>query len=92
MWWNELWMGYPIGAHYKEQSNVTNAHKLTGKLLLVVGEMDGNVDPVSTMQLVDALVKASVAAGRLRATLSAAEAMRFADVALLCVGTPSARD
>ena len=58
IWWNELWMGYPIGPHYNEQSNVTNAHKLTGKLLLTVGELDRNVDPVSTMQVVNALVKA----------------------------------
>ena len=58
IWWNEQWMGYPIGPHYEEQSNVTQAHKLTGKLLLIVGELDRNVDPASTMQVVDALVKA----------------------------------
>jgi len=58
IWWNELWMGYPIGPHYAEQSNVTNAHKLTGKLLLTVGELDRNVDPASTMQVVNSLVKA----------------------------------
>ena len=58
IWWNELWMGWPIGPHYEEQSNVTQAHKLRGKLLLTVGEMDRNVDPASTMQVVDALVKA----------------------------------
>ena len=40
IWWNEQWMGWPVGPHYAEQSNVTNAHKLTGKLLLIVGEMD----------------------------------------------------
>tara|TARA_R110002072_G_scaffold179059_1_gene335031 strand:+ start:71078 stop:73342 length:2265 start_codon:yes stop_codon:yes gene_type:complete len=58
IWWNELWMGWPIGPHYEEQSNVTNAHRLTGKLFLTVGELDRNVDPASTMQVVDALVKA----------------------------------
>ncbi len=58
IWWNELWMGWPIGPHYAEQSNVTNAHKLRGKLLLTVGEMDRNVDPASTMQVVNALIKA----------------------------------
>lgn len=58
IWWNELWMSYPIGPHYKEQSNVTQAHKLTGKLLLVVGELDRNVDPASTLQVVNALIKA----------------------------------
>jgi dipeptidyl aminopeptidase/acylaminoacyl peptidase len=59
VWWNELWMGWPVGAHYAEQSNVTNAHWLTGKLLLTVGELDRNVDPASTMQVVNALVKAN---------------------------------
>jgi dipeptidyl-peptidase 4 len=59
VWWNELWMGYPVGPHYAEQSNVTNAHKLTGKLLLTVGEVDSNVDPASTMQVVNALIKAN---------------------------------
>jgi dipeptidyl aminopeptidase/acylaminoacyl peptidase len=58
MWWNELWMGWPVGPHYAEQSNVTHAHKLQGKLMLIVGEMDGNVDPASTMQVVNALIKA----------------------------------
>ena len=58
IWWNEQWMGWPVGPHYAEQSNVTQARKLEGKLLLFVGEMDENVDPASTMQLVNALVKA----------------------------------
>jgi len=58
IWWNELWMGWPIGPHYAEQSNVTNAHKLKGKLLLMVGELDQNVDPSSTMQVVNALIQA----------------------------------
>ena len=58
IWWNELWMGWPVGPWYAEQSNVTNAHRLTGKALLIVGELDTNVDPASTMQVVNALVKA----------------------------------
>ncbi|QEH36339.1 Prolyl tripeptidyl peptidase precursor [Aquisphaera giovannonii] len=58
VWWNELWMGWPLGPHYDEQSNVTMAHKLQGKLLLTVGELDTNVDPASTMQVVNALIKA----------------------------------
>ncbi len=58
IWWNEQWMGWPIGPHYAEQSNVTQAHKLQGKLMLTVGELDRNVDPASTMQVVNALVKA----------------------------------
>jgi dipeptidyl aminopeptidase/acylaminoacyl peptidase len=58
IWWNELWMGWPVGPEYDEQSNVTHAAKLQGKLLLIVGEMDRNVDPASTMQVVNALVRA----------------------------------
>ena len=58
IWWNELWMSWPVGPHYAAQSNVTNARKLEGKLLLMVGELDRNVDPASTMQVVDALIKA----------------------------------
>lgn len=57
-WWNEQWMGYPIGKHYEEQSNITNAHKLKGKLLLIVGEADTNVPPESTYRVADALIKA----------------------------------
>ena len=58
IWWNEQWMDWPIGKHYEKQSNVTNAHKLTGALMLTVGELDKNVDPASTLQVVDALIKA----------------------------------
>lgn len=49
IWWNEQWLGYPIGEQYKEGSNVENAHLLSRPLMLVVGEMDDNVDPASTM-------------------------------------------
>jgi dipeptidyl aminopeptidase/acylaminoacyl peptidase len=55
--WNEQWMGL-MGPHYEKQSNVTNAHKLEGKLLLIVGELDTNVPFESTMRVVDALIKA----------------------------------
>ena len=58
IWWNELWMGWPVGEHYAEQSNVTNAHRLEGDLLLILGGMDRNVDPASTLQVVEALVRA----------------------------------
>ncbi|HVI45338.1 MAG TPA: prolyl oligopeptidase family serine peptidase [Chitinophaga sp.] len=57
-WWNEQWMGYPVGKHYEEQSNVTNAAKLKGRLLLIVGEADTNVPPESTYRVADALIKA----------------------------------
>ena len=59
IWWNEQWLGYPIGEQYKEGSNVENAHLLSRPLMLVVGEMDDNVDPASTMQVVNALIKAN---------------------------------
>jgi dipeptidyl aminopeptidase/acylaminoacyl peptidase len=58
IWWNEQWMGWPLGEHYAASSNVDNAHKLQGKLLLILGELDTNVDPASTMQVVNALIKA----------------------------------
>jgi len=58
IWWNEQWMGYPVGPEYAASSNVVNAPKLNGKLLLIVGEVDDNVDPASTLQVADALIKA----------------------------------
>jgi len=59
MWWNEQWMGWPVGEEYAQSSNVDNAWRLNGKLLLITGEMDNNVDPASTMQVVNALIKAN---------------------------------
>ncbi len=58
IWWNEAWMGWPIDKSYEDSSNVVNAEKLQGKLLLMVGETDHNVDPASTMQVINALIKA----------------------------------
>ncbi|MCD8533794.1 MAG: S9 family peptidase, partial [Verrucomicrobia bacterium] len=58
IWWNELWMGYPIGEHYAQQSNVSLASNLKGNLLLMVGELDKNVDPASTMQVAHQLIQA----------------------------------
>lgn len=59
IWWNEAWMGWPIDESYAKSSNVEDADKLQGELLLIVGELDRNVDPASTMQVVDALVRAN---------------------------------
>jgi len=59
IWWNEQWMGWPIGPQYSESSNVDNAWRLQGKLMLVVGLMDHNVDPASTFQVADRLIKAN---------------------------------
>lgn len=59
IWWNELWMGYPVDESYSVCSNVDNAHLLSRPLILVVGELDDNVDPASTMQVANALIKAN---------------------------------
>ncbi len=59
IWWNEQWMGWPVGPEYAASSNVDNAYRLQGDLMLVVGEMDKNVDPASTYQVCDALIKAN---------------------------------
>jgi dipeptidyl aminopeptidase/acylaminoacyl peptidase len=65
--WNEQWMGYlppdklwtrDPDNWYSQCSNIDNAAKLRGKLFLIVGEMDDNVPPESTMRFVDALIKA----------------------------------
>jgi dipeptidyl aminopeptidase/acylaminoacyl peptidase len=59
MWWNEQWMSWPIGPEYVASSNMENAAKLQGKLMLYVGELDTNVDPSSTLQVVNALIRAN---------------------------------
>ena len=56
--WNEAWMGWPVDEHYGESSNVDNAWRLQGEVLLVLGALDTNVDPASTMQVADALIDA----------------------------------
>ena len=58
IWWNEQWMGWPIGPQYAASSNVDNAYRLKGKALIIIGELDSNVDPASSLQVVNALVKA----------------------------------
>lgn len=58
VWWNEQWMGWPVDDSYAASSNVEHAANLEGDLLLTVGELDRNVDPASTMQVVDALIRA----------------------------------
>jgi dipeptidyl aminopeptidase/acylaminoacyl peptidase len=58
VWWNEAWMGWPVDESYARNSNVTHVAKLSGKLMLIVGELDTNVDPASTAQVVNALTLA----------------------------------
>ncbi|CAM2011633.1 S9 family peptidase [Acanthopleuribacter pedis] len=56
IWWPELWMGRD-GDHYREQSNMTHADKLQGRLLLVHGDMDNNVNPSASLRLAAALIE-----------------------------------
>ncbi|MBL9172274.1 MAG: DPP IV N-terminal domain-containing protein [Verrucomicrobiales bacterium] len=58
IWWNEQWLGWPVDESYRKCSNVEDAARLQGHLLLIVGEMDTNVDPASTLQVAAALVRA----------------------------------
>ncbi len=58
IWWNEQWMGWPVDASYARNSCVNGVDELHGKLFLMAGELDKNVDPASTMQVVNALIKA----------------------------------
>ena len=59
IWWNEQWMSYPVDSSYIKCSNLENAYRLERPLMLVVGELDDNVDPASTMQVANALIKAN---------------------------------
>lgn len=58
-WWPEMYMGYPRGDFYHEQSNVTNAANLKGHLLLAHGGIDENVNPSATFKLAEALIAAN---------------------------------
>ncbi len=60
VWWNELWMGWPVDEAYERSSNVADAARLKGKLMLIVGELDDNVDPASTLQASAALVRSGI--------------------------------
>jgi dipeptidyl aminopeptidase/acylaminoacyl peptidase len=57
-WWPEMYMGWPVDSTYHEVSNITMASNLKGKLLLVHGNMDDNVNASATYKLSEALVKA----------------------------------
>ena len=56
--WNEQWLGYPVGPHYAASAVTEHAAQLKGQLLIINGEQDSNVDPASTLQLVNALIQA----------------------------------
>jgi dipeptidyl aminopeptidase/acylaminoacyl peptidase len=58
IWWNEQWMGWPVDESYARSSNAEDAARLGGALMLVVGGLDENVDPATTMQVAQRLVDA----------------------------------
>lgn len=57
-WWPEMYMGWPVDSTYHQVSNITMAANLKGKLLLVHGGLDDNVNPSATFKLVEALIQA----------------------------------
>jgi dipeptidyl aminopeptidase/acylaminoacyl peptidase len=57
--WGEKYQGPVNGSNYDPQENARLAKNLKGKLLLAYGDMDDNVNPAMTVQLIDALTKAN---------------------------------
>lgn len=57
-WWPEMYMGWPVDSSYHYVSNITMADRLQGKLLLVHGALDDNVNASATFKLAEALIKA----------------------------------
>jgi dipeptidyl aminopeptidase/acylaminoacyl peptidase len=57
--WGESYNGPLAGDNYSSTSNAAIAKNLKGKLLLMHGDMDANVSPALTLQVVDALIKAN---------------------------------
>ena len=58
LWWNEQWMGYPVGPWYAANACLTEAAKLKAPLFLTVGESDTNVDVKCSYDLHAALLAA----------------------------------
>ena len=57
--WGEVYQGLVDGNNYAAQVNASLAENLKGKLLLAHGDLDDNVSPTLTMQVVDALMRAN---------------------------------
>jgi len=57
--WGETYNGPERGTNYTDAANGLIAKNLKGKLLLMHGDMDINVSPYLTLQVVDALIKAN---------------------------------
>ncbi len=56
--WGERYQGLYDEALYATQANKTVAAKIVGDLMLIHGDVDNNVHPAMTMQVVDALIQA----------------------------------
>jgi len=57
-WWPEMYMGWPVDAAYEQQSTITMASRLKGKLLITHGGIDENVNPSATFKLAEMLERA----------------------------------
>jgi dipeptidyl aminopeptidase/acylaminoacyl peptidase len=57
--WSEKYHGFVEETDYRAHANPTYAANLTGKLLLIHGELDNNVNPYLTLRLADALMAAN---------------------------------
>ncbi|MDX2061132.1 MAG: DPP IV N-terminal domain-containing protein [Gemmatimonadales bacterium] len=57
--WGETYQSYPLDDGWLKTANWTLAANLKGKLLLAYGELDDNVAPAQTFQLIDALTRAN---------------------------------
>jgi dipeptidyl-peptidase-4 len=55
--WGEYYLGPDDGKLYAQTANAPLARHMKGKLFLIHGEMDTNVPPWLTMQVVDQLIK-----------------------------------
>lgn len=58
-YWGEKYQGPYDAATFEAARNGALAANLTGKLLLVAGELDDNCHPAMTLQLADALIRAN---------------------------------
>ena len=56
--WGERYQGLYDKGLYATQANKTIAAQIVGDLLLIHGDLDNNVHPAQTMQVVDALIQA----------------------------------
>jgi len=54
--WSDKYCGPSSGGQYADVANSAAASKLTGKLLLICGDMDENVHMSETLSLVDAFI------------------------------------